>query len=61
MLSTNENTKFCWICGKDVVPAQCMTDEYCLSVHKTCHETRALLKAASLQTDVSRQVQREAA
>ena len=61
MLSTYENTKFRWICGKDIVPGQCVTDEHGLSVHKSCYETRALLKAESSQTDISRQAQLEAA
>ena len=63
MLTTVENTKFCWICGKDVVVEHCTTDEHGLSVHNSCHETRMLLKAASRLTDISRQApsKREAA
>lgn len=57
MLSTKENTKFCWICGKDVALEHCTTDEHSLSVHKSCHEKRMLLKAASRATDVWRQLQ----
>lgn len=50
MLSISEtNTKFCWICGKDVRLEHCTTDEHGLSVHQSCHEKRMLLKAASLK------------
>jgi len=57
MLSSKENTKFCWICGKDVVLEHCTTDQHGLSVHKSCDEKRMLLKAASLQTELWRQAQ----
>lgn len=56
MTSIKENPKFCWICGKDVGLEHCITDEHGLSVHKSCHEKRMLLKAASAQTELWRQV-----
>jgi hypothetical protein len=57
------NTKFCWICGKDVRLEHCITDKHGLSVHQSCHEKRMLLKAASIQTDtwLRGQPKREAA
>lgn len=63
LLPMEENTKFCWICGKDVALEHCITDEHRLSVHVSCHEKRMLLKAASAQTELWRQAQqkREAA
>ena len=57
MLSRKENTKFCWICGKDVTLEHCITDEHGLSVHQSCHEKRMLMKAASLQTEMWRRAQ----
>lgn len=53
----SRNTKFCWICGKDVQLEHCTIDEHGLSVHKSCHEERMLLKAASLQAEQWRQAQ----
>ena len=50
MLS-KRNTKFCWICGKDVTLDHCVTDKHGLSVHQSCDEKRMLLKAAALQTE----------
>jgi len=55
MHSTQGNTKFCWICGKDVVLEHCTTDEHGLSVHKSCDEKRMLLNAASRATELWRQ------
>jgi hypothetical protein len=55
MFSVKENTKFCWLCGKDVVLEHCTIDENGLSVHKSCQEKRMLLRAASLQTERWRQ------
>lgn len=43
------NTKFCWICGKDVTLEHCVVDEHGLSVHVSCNEKRILLKAASVE------------
>lgn len=57
MLSTKENSKFCRICGKDAALEHCIADEQGLSVHKSCHEKRMFLKAASLQTELWRQAQ----
>jgi len=57
MLPIAQNTKFCWICGKDVALEHCITDEHGLSVHKSCHDKRMLLKAASVQTELWRQGQ----
>ena len=59
----NTKTKFCWICGKDVMLEHCVTDEHGLSVHRSCHEKRMLLKAASLQAQQLRRAHpdREAA
>jgi hypothetical protein len=57
MLSTTQNTKFCWICGKDVALEHCLTDEHGLCVHQSCHEKRLLLKAASLKSEQWRQGQ----
>lgn len=57
MISRNENTKFCWICGKDVTLEHCMIDEHGLSVHKSCHEKRMMLKAASQQAEQWREAQ----
>jgi hypothetical protein len=54
---SKENTKFCWICGKDVALEHCTTDEHGLSVHKSCHEKRMLLKAASCQTEAWKEAQ----
>lgn len=54
MLSVTRNTKFCWICGKDVALEHCIIDEHSLSVHQSCHEKRMLLKAASPQTELWR-------
>jgi len=51
MLSISQNSKFCWICGKDVTLEHCITDEHGLSVHQSCHEKRMLLKAASKQSE----------
>lgn len=51
MLSIKGNTKFCWICGKDIDLEHCMSDEYGLWVHSSCNEKRALLNAASLQIE----------
>jgi hypothetical protein len=51
MLSISKNTKFCWICGKDVSLEHCQIDEHGLSVHRSCHEKRMLLKAAALQSE----------
>jgi hypothetical protein len=39
MLTTNGNTKFRWICGKDVALEHSTTDEHGLSVHNSCHAT----------------------
>jgi len=57
MLSIERNTKFCWICGKDVALEHCLLDEHRLSVHHSCHERRMLVKAAQLQTELWRQAQ----
>jgi hypothetical protein len=57
MLFRREITKFCWICGKDVMLEHCTTDEHGLSVHASCHEKRILLKAAALQADQLRRAQ----
>jgi hypothetical protein len=57
MLSIKQNTKFCWICGKDVVLEHCMSDEHGLSVHQSCHEKRMLLKAAAEKSEQWRQGQ----
>lgn len=57
MISSKENTKFCWICGKDIMLEHCTIDEHGLSVHKSCDEKRMLLKAASNQTEQWRQAQ----
>lgn len=57
MLSITQNTKFCWICGKDVALEHCMTDEHGLSVHQSCHERRMLLKLASQQSEQWKQAQ----
>jgi len=57
MLSNHANTKFCWICGKDVVLEHCTTDEHGLSVHRSCDEKRMLLNAASRATELWRQLQ----
>ena len=58
-----KDTKFCWICGKDVALEHCTTDEHGLSVHTSCQEKRMLLKAASVQTEawLRRHAKREAA
>lgn len=61
MLSIRQNTKFCWICGRDVSLEQSVTDEHGLSVHRTCHETRMRLKWAAVKTDVSRPPEQNAA
>jgi hypothetical protein len=55
MLSITQNTKFCWVCGKDVVLEHCITDEYGLSVHQSCYEKRMLLKLASENSQQWRQ------
>ena len=47
MLSITRNSRFCWICGKDISLEHCITDEHGLSVHQSCNEKRLLLKAAS--------------
>ena len=52
-----ENTKCCWICGKDVKLEHCVTDRHGLSVHISCHERRMLMKAASLQAEQLRRAQ----
>ena len=63
MLSIKENTKFCWICGRDVALEVCITDEHGLSVHHSCYEKRMLLNAATRATDLWRKlrVKRDAA
>jgi len=57
MLSTHQNTKFCWICGKDVLLEHCTIDEHGLTVHKSCDEKRMMLKAATRQANLWRQSQ----
>jgi|SRR5215467_8647375 len=57
MHSTQGSTKFCWICGKDVILEHYTTDEHGLSVHKSCDEKRMLLNAASRATELWRQAQ----
>jgi len=57
MLSTHKNTKFCWLCGKDIILEHCVTDEHGLSVHNSCYEKKLLLKAASQQAELWKQNQ----
>jgi len=57
MLSTIGNTKFCWLCGKDVLLEHCTTDEHGLTVHASCLEKKMLLKAAAHQTELWKQAQ----
>ena len=59
MFSSHQNTKFCWICGKDVTLEHCTIDEHGLSVHHSCNEKRMLMKAASRQASLWRQAQAE--
>jgi hypothetical protein len=51
-LIAGKNTKFCWICGKDVALDHCTTDEHGLAVHTSCDEKRIVLKAAAAQTQI---------
>jgi len=60
MISTGENTKFCWICGQDIAAELCTIDENGLSVHKSCREKQTLLHAASRATDLWRELQPKA-
>jgi hypothetical protein len=57
MPPTHENTKFCWLCGKDIILEHCVTDEHGLSVHNSCYEKKQLLKAASQQAEIWKQTQ----
>lgn len=63
MLSVKENTKFCWLCAKDVMLEHCTVDENGLCVHRSCIDKRTMLEAASAQVERWRHAQshREAA
>lgn len=50
MLIPAQNTKFCWICGKDITLEHSKTDQHGLSVHVSCQAKREMLKAATTQT-----------
>jgi len=51
MVAFVKETRFCWICGKDISLEHCKTDEHGLSVHESCAAKRTLLKAARQQTE----------
>ena len=50
-------TKFCWICGKDLLLEHCKSDEYGLRVHESCDARRTILKLASEQAEAWRMSQ----
>jgi hypothetical protein len=57
MLTMGPNTKYCWLCGKDIALEHRTTDEHGLSVHQSCLEKELLLRKASRETELWKQAQ----